>query len=87
MELNKTGVRDGVSVWPKDRQPSFFCRTKAAEDQSAHRVEVRSVRTSGKGAIFSLPSHSFGRVSRGLSLSPTLSTVLFLKEKYHLNAV
>lgn len=48
MELNKTWVRDGVTVKPKYRQPSFCCRTKAAEDQPVHRVEVKSVRTSGK---------------------------------------
>lgn len=63
VELNKTWVRDGVTVKLKDLQPSFCYRTKAAEDQPVHRVEVKSVRASGKGAIFSLPSHSLGRVS------------------------
>lgn len=79
MELSKTWVRDGGHCEAEDLQPSFCYRTEVAEGHPVHRVQVKSVRMRGKGAVFSLSSHSLGCVSRGLSLSPTLSTVLFLR--------
>lgn len=63
VELNKSWDKESAAVKLRYHQPSFCCRTKAAEDQPVHRVEVKSVRASGKGAIFSLPSHSLSCVS------------------------
>jgi hypothetical protein len=83
-ELNQIGERSS----PNAISPHFCYSTKTVKRINlCTRSKWNLSERVGKKAIFSLQSHSLSCVSWGLSQSPMHSTVLFLKEKYHLNAM